>query len=77
MKEKLVVKKMWNNPTISMTMDNEALTIGMFYDDYLNALVETLGNPTTLVTKAQLKKKLLEAHNVVVGQLKKETRHFI
>ena len=72
-KEQVVISRHWNNPHIRVTVTNALIGIEMLLEDYITAVVEEMGNPTKLVTRAQLKKQMTAASEEVCRKMKQAT----
>ena len=68
--QKLVIAREWSHPEIHVWISDESIGMRMGVQDYLIALVEEVGNPTLLLTKAQLLEKLKAANNTVTASVK-------
>jgi hypothetical protein len=66
-----VVAREWNNPQIHVFVSNEVIGMKMPLSDYLDALVEQIGNPALIMTQNQLKTKLQVAAAEVEATVKK------
>jgi hypothetical protein len=73
--EKVIVSRKWKEPEITTFVDVEQVGSSISLDDYLISLTEEIGNPTMIVSKAALLKRLQDASSVVVIELKKTTIH--
>ena len=73
--EKIVVSRKWNNPNVTAFMENNEVGDKISLDDFINAVVEEIGNPTSLVTKQALRNRLIIASSEVVKEMKKQTVH--
>ena len=73
--EKVIVSRKWKQPEITTFVDVEQVGSSISLDDYLISLTEEIGNPTMIVSKAALLKRLQDASSVVVIELKKTTIH--
>jgi len=71
--EKVVVSRNWNNPNIELFINAASVGARMEVSDFITAVVEEIGNPTLLVTKAALIKKINEAAAKVVAEMKNQT----
>ena len=72
MKTITIVRK-WNNPAIEISITNESIALSMKLDDFIQALTDEVaeevaielsksaGNPLTLITAAQLEKRMVSA----------------
>jgi hypothetical protein len=58
---------------IEMWVTLDEVGIRMALDDFLNALAAEVGNPTLLVTQAQLLKRLQTATQNIAAAMKNET----
>jgi hypothetical protein len=74
-KETLIVSRQWNCPAIRVFMNQKEVGAEMDIKEFLEALVENVGNPTFLVTKAQMLNKLNEAAEAVIVEMKRATIH--
>lgn len=72
-KDVVVISREWHQPNIRVVITTEGIGISMGVEDYLTALVKEIGNPTAMVTQAQLQKKLLAASEVVCRKMKQTT----
>lgn len=72
-KDVIVISRHWHNPHIRVVVKTEGIDVGMTLADFVAALVEETGNPTAMVTQAQLKKKLLVASEAVLRKMKQAT----
>lgn len=75
MKSTLTVCRKWNNPTIMAFVDNTEIGATMILDDYLNAVLQIVGSPTFVMTKAQLAEKVKAASDQVISEMKRATVH--
>ena len=73
--EKVIVSRKWKQPEVTTFVDVEQVGSSISLDDYLISLTEEIGNPTMIVSKAALLKRLQDASSVVVIELKKTTIH--
>lgn len=71
----VTVSRKWSQPNILVWVTNEEIGMGMKLDDYLVALCEEIGNPTLLLTKAQMLQKMREATPVVEREMKEASLH--
>ena len=74
----VTVTRKWNNPNILVWVNDEAIGMGMKLDDFVvsmyhelsvslpQKLVDEIGNPTFLVTTAQLQSKINAAIKAVL-----------
>ena len=73
--EKVIVSRKWKQPEVTTFVDVEQVGSSISLDDYLISLTEEIGNPTMIVSKAALLKRLQDASSVIVIELKKTTIH--
>ena len=79
----VVISRQWHRPEIKATISDSSVGVEMGLEDFLQAFVVELaagiGNPTLLVTKAQLLSKLLSgvlaAQEVVTDEMKRKSVH--
>lgn len=74
MKTKLITSRKWKNPGIEAFVSDEEIGARIDITDFIDALVEEVGNPATLMTKAGLKAKLEAASLSVLKELRSTTR---
>ena len=71
MKTKVVVSRKYEGTEIEAFAGDNSIGSRMNLDDFLAALVEEVGNPTTIVTKSALLDKLKFASIAVTFEMKK------
>lgn len=71
-KHVVVVSREWNNPKIQISVTNVRIAIAMELPAFLNAIAAEL-EEVKGVTKAQLKKRIAAAAEVVCTKMKRET----
>ena len=69
----VTVTREWHNPQINIHVTHLDIKLDITLDDFLKAIVEEAGNPTMLLTKAQLLARLEKAAEVVVDKVKQES----
>jgi hypothetical protein len=73
---KVVISRYWHKPEISILVkDGISLEIGL--EDYLKAVVAEMGNPTTLFTRAQLERRLLDAGRAANEKIKEASKQAV
>ncbi len=77
MKSIVTISRLWNSPEIKSFMSHQEVGSSMDLDDFLESLVEHIGNPTTLVTKKQFLAKLKWAAEAVKVEMKDKTKHVV
>ncbi len=71
----VVVSRKWKDFKIESFMNNEEVGSKVELDSYLKVMVDLIGNPTLLITKAQLLQKLIDASEVIKTEMKEGTRY--
>jgi hypothetical protein len=66
----VVVSRLWHKPEIAIEVSGEGIALGMQFDDVIDALVEELGNPVTILTREQLRVRIKAAAGRVVEGIK-------
>lgn len=77
MRTKLVTSRKWKNPEIEAFVSPEEVGARIDVEAFLDALVEEVGNPTTLLTKAGLRARLAAAKDTIVKELKDATKYVV
>ena len=72
---KVVVSRQWHNPQITAFVDMKEVGAEIDLDDFLLALLDVVGKPTYIMTREQLKTKVMMAKEAVITELKKATVH--
>lgn len=75
MKTAVVVSRKWDSPAIYAYMTTDEVGASMSVEDALRSMIEEMGSPTFVMTKATLLKKMLESWEVVAKEIKEATRH--
>lgn len=72
---KVTVGREWEDRTIyvMVSSDEAGIEAAMTLPDFLSALVASVGNPTLVVTQAGLERRILEAAEKLITQMKRET----
>lgn len=72
---KVTVGRAWEDRTIyvMVSADEGGIEAAMTLPDFLGALVASVGNPTLVVTQAGLERRILEAAEKLITQMKRET----
>ena len=68
---KVVIGRKWSNPQIYAYVDGDKIEMQISLEDFLTGLVDEIGSPATLLTKAALKARVLAASRAVVEEVKK------
>lgn len=72
----VLIMRKWDNPQIQISVSREAdggISVSCPLDSFLAACVEEIGNPTLLISKAQLLDKLKKAADASLSEVKAET----
>jgi hypothetical protein len=69
-KSVVTVCRKWNSPNILVWVNDEEIGMGMKLDDFIIGLAAEMGNPTFMVTAAQLLSRMKAAQLVVEGKMK-------
>lgn len=77
MRTNIVVSRQWNNPKIEAFVSSDAIGSRMEVNEFLDSLVEHLGNPTFVVTKQSLKTRLEAAAIEVLAEMRSATKHVL
>ena len=77
MKTKLITSRKWHNPAIRTFVTGEEVGSEIELNDFLEAIVAEIGNPTLLVTKAALKGRLEVASTAILDEMRKATIHVV
>lgn len=77
MREKIITSRKWHNPEIETFITTAEVGASISLDDFIEAVVADIGNPTMLLTKAALKAKLEEASARVLHEMKLATTHVV
>lgn len=72
-KDVVVITREWHNPQIRVVVTSDAIGISMALDDFVKALALEIGNPTSMLTQAQLMKRLTAAKDQVLRGMKQVT----
>lgn len=69
--DKVVVGRKWNSPAIYAHVDGEGIELSLDLANFLFALAAEVGNPTLLLTRAQLQRALTNASTKVLAEVKR------
>ena len=70
MSHTVLVSRQWGPHPITVTVTDEAIGIAMPLDEYVAALLEQVGSPVGIFTKAQLGDRVRSASETIVGAMK-------
>ena len=73
LKTKVVVSRKWHKPNVEAFIDHHEVGTNIDLEDFIKAVVEEVGNPALLLTKAALQKQLLAATEKVLHEMKEAT----
>lgn len=71
--DKVIICRKWNNPKIEAWITRKEIGLSISLEDFLECLVEEMGNPSTMFTKKALLEKLQAATREIVKGVKKES----
>jgi hypothetical protein len=74
---RVVVGRKWHKPDIYTRLDKEGIDLQMELDDFVLALLDELGSPTMIMTRAQLKARVHQAVEKVVSGIKDVSREVV
>lgn len=73
----VTINRKWNDAEIQAYCTDAEIGVKMALDDFVKAVAVEMGNPATILTKAQLLAKLQEASAKVQAEMKFQTRHVV
>ena len=71
----VIKSRKWNSPNIIAWVNNEGIGMGMSLDDFLVALSEEIGNPTFVLTKAQMLQKMRAVTPLIESEMHETSIH--
>jgi len=77
MNTKLVTSRKWHRPEIEAFVSQEEVGARMDIADFITAVIEHVGSPALLVSKAALRIKLEAAAEAVLKELRETTRYVV
>lgn len=78
MEKRLVVKsRKWHQPNVETYVTHKEIGVQIDLDDFLQALVAEIGNPTFLLTKKQLTKALQAAADSTIDEMASHTNRVV
>jgi len=69
----VTVSRLWGNPEIFVWVDALSLGMRISLDDFIVALAKEMGNPTLMITQAQLLARMQTAARVVEATVKESS----
>jgi putative NADH-flavin reductase len=72
---KVVVSRQWNHPQITAFLDVKEVGAQIDLDDFLLAMLDEIGKPTYIMTREQLKAKVMAAKDEILSEMKRATAH--
>lgn len=72
--KRVVISRKWAKPQIEAFVTDTEVGSSMALEDFLAALVEEMGAPTMLMTKAQLLSRMLAVKDKVTTEMKSATK---
>lgn len=74
-KSRIVISRHWNNPAIKIDVTDESITVMMSMQEFLDALCTEIGNPASMLTEGQLRKRVRQASDAVLSKMKEATNY--
>jgi hypothetical protein len=69
----ITIGRKWNNPRIMVWVTDEEIGLGLSLDDFLIALAAEIGNPATLLTSAQMLRRIQASAKSVIETVKEHS----
>jgi hypothetical protein len=76
-REKVIISRKWSHPEIDAFIDSEKVGASMKLSDFVDALAAEIGSPMGIMTRAQLKVRMLAAASVVAEEMKLSTKYVV
>ena len=73
----VVVSRKWKQPQIEACISDSEISVSMDFEDLHAALLEELGNPLTILTKARFKLRIDTALKNVLKELRENTKYIV
>ena len=73
MESAITISRYWNNPSISITVNIDGISLEMKLTDFIEALKAEIGSVTTTFTRQQFSLKMDKAVESVVEKVKQES----
>lgn len=72
-KHHVLISRHWHKPNIEVTVNDEKICVRIDLKDFVEGLVQEVGNPALLLTQESLRKKLLKSTETVLEKAKQST----
>jgi len=72
---KVIISRHWDNPEITVHVDDEKIEVQMSIEDFCKSLVAEIPHPLLTLTRSQLEKNCLKTINTVVDKAKEATAY--
>lgn len=76
-RSRVIVSRKWHEPEIRTFVDHKEVGSEIELDDFIQAVIEEVGNPTLLVTKKALHTAVKNAIQHVIHEMKAKTAHVV
>ena len=74
-KSRVVISRHWNNPAINVEVTDAEIRVMMSMQEFLDAVCTEIGNPATVFTEGQLRKRVRAASESVLSKMKEATNY--
>lgn len=71
LKSAVVVSRRWNSPEILCEVTGDGISLSISDEAFIDSVVESVGNPTLMVTKSQMKAAITKAFRDVIDEMKR------
>lgn len=69
-REKVVISRYWNNPSITVKVTDDSISLEFSMDDFIAALLSEMKHPFVMMTRAQQETAIIEAKESVLLKVK-------
>jgi hypothetical protein len=69
----VVISRYWDNPMITVVIDDEKIEVKMPVQDFLKAIVAEIPHPSATMTRSKLEAQVLKVLPVVLNKVKEAT----
>lgn len=76
-RKRVIVTRRWDSPSIEVFVHAEAVGASMDLDAFTNAVLDIIGSPALILTRAQLRGKITNAMADVATEMKDKTRYVV
>lgn len=71
--ETVTITKLWDNPEITINVDNTGIQFSIPLDDFVSALIQEVGPITWVLTQKSFNAKMVDAKERVLEGIKAES----